>query len=262
MGILKKLFPPAAVGSGILSIIGQLVQNRMNKKMSEYTYAKDKQMWDETNKYNSPAEQMKRYGAAGLNPNLVYSQGNAGNAPASMPKYNPPERKVPQLDTMSIITQYQDLKNKIATEDLLKTQKDLVEKNITNKDVMNGLLNLKLNLSDPIAFQKAMSEGGWGDILPAGTQSTTAYSLQAKELANAKTTQQVNAILQNISRSKTGKKIDEQKLKWVTEKYNRLLHTGVNIDKDELWQRILSDVFGDSFYELKEKFKTKIPKFF
>lgn len=49
-------------------------------------------MWRQNNSYNSPAAQMKRYKEAGLNPDLIYSQGNAGNsampspaAQASMP---------------------------------------------------------------------------------------------------------------------------------------------------------------------------------
>lgn len=34
------------------------------------------EMWNEMNKYNSPAAQMARYQDAGLNPNLIYSQSN------------------------------------------------------------------------------------------------------------------------------------------------------------------------------------------
>lgn len=34
------------------------------------------EMWNEMNKYNSPAAQMQRYQEAGLNPNLIYSQQN------------------------------------------------------------------------------------------------------------------------------------------------------------------------------------------
>lgn len=40
----------------------------------------DKKMWDYQNAYNTPLEQMKRYKEAGLNPALMYGQGNPGNA--------------------------------------------------------------------------------------------------------------------------------------------------------------------------------------
>lgn len=36
--------------------------------------AYDLELWNLSNKYNSPSEQMKRYASAGLNPNLAYSQ--------------------------------------------------------------------------------------------------------------------------------------------------------------------------------------------
>ena len=45
-------------------------------KQNEY----NRQMWEMQNEYNTPANQMKRYLEAGLNPNLIYSQGNPGNA--------------------------------------------------------------------------------------------------------------------------------------------------------------------------------------
>lgn len=45
-------------------------------KQNEYNM----RMWQMQNEYNTPANQMKRYLEAGLNPNLIYSQGNAGNA--------------------------------------------------------------------------------------------------------------------------------------------------------------------------------------
>lgn len=38
--------------------------------------------WSLQQAYNSPAEQMKRFKEAGLNPNLIYGQGNPGNASA------------------------------------------------------------------------------------------------------------------------------------------------------------------------------------
>lgn len=47
----------------------------------------NRQQWEVQNEYNAPAEQMKRYRAAGLNPNLIYGSGqaSAGNAGAIAP---------------------------------------------------------------------------------------------------------------------------------------------------------------------------------
>ena len=96
------------VGSGLnayATIQAQKMQNSSNMKLAEYAYNKDLeqwnrqnahnlQMWDLQNNYNSPDQQMKRYQAAGLNPNLVVggaSSGNAGGVNISqMSSYNAP----------------------------------------------------------------------------------------------------------------------------------------------------------------------------
>lgn len=87
---------------GISSIIGAGISN-IGNRMSEERQAKwnieqwerqsnyDREQWDATNRYNehrwnleneynSPQMQMARFKEAGLNPNLIYGQGNPGNA--------------------------------------------------------------------------------------------------------------------------------------------------------------------------------------
>lgn len=52
---------------------------RENKIQAEKAYNIQEQGIKEMNKYNSPSEQMERFRKAGLAPQLIYSQGNAGN---------------------------------------------------------------------------------------------------------------------------------------------------------------------------------------
>lgn len=59
------------------------------KREAELAYQRAVQMWHMQNAYNSPEEQMKRFGAAGLNPHLIYGQGNPGNA-SGTPQYQAP----------------------------------------------------------------------------------------------------------------------------------------------------------------------------
>lgn len=56
---------------------------------AEKAYQRQVEMWHMQNMYNSPAEQMKRFGAAGLNPHLIYGQGSSGNA-NNFPQYQAP----------------------------------------------------------------------------------------------------------------------------------------------------------------------------
>jgi len=82
-GFIGKIAP--ALGP-IGAIGGALLQNRSNKKLAQYSFNKNVEMWKMQNKYNSPKEQMARYNQAGLNPNLMYGKGTPGNA-QTMPQY-------------------------------------------------------------------------------------------------------------------------------------------------------------------------------
>lgn len=58
------------------------------KAEAELAYQRSVSDWNRQNLYNDPESQMARFKAAGLNPNLIYGQGNAGNA-SSTPSYQP-----------------------------------------------------------------------------------------------------------------------------------------------------------------------------
>ena len=71
---LAAAIPAAAsvVGGAISAISGSGKQKRAQRHEID--------MWNRQNAYNTPAEQMKRFKEAGLNPNLMYGQGSSGNA--------------------------------------------------------------------------------------------------------------------------------------------------------------------------------------
>lgn len=90
----------AALGAGAMGMGGQLYDTYQSVRTSkrnvdrtiaaqkaeaELAYQRSVEMWHKQNAYNSPEEQMKRFGSAGLNPHLIYGQGNAGNASAVAP---------------------------------------------------------------------------------------------------------------------------------------------------------------------------------
>lgn len=65
---------------------------RAQKEEAELAYQRSVEMWNMQNAYNSPQAQMARFKEAGLNPHLMYGQGNAGNA-SSAPSYQPPAQQ-------------------------------------------------------------------------------------------------------------------------------------------------------------------------
>ena len=58
----------------------QREQNAWNEKQAEKANQWNIEQWERENLYNSPMQQMQRLEQAGLNPNLMYSQGNTGSA--------------------------------------------------------------------------------------------------------------------------------------------------------------------------------------
>lgn len=76
-------------GSGLLSgIFGSSAQasaNRTNIQLQREAQAWNESMWNKQNEYNTPAAQIQRMREAGLNPALMYSQGNVGNAESVKP---------------------------------------------------------------------------------------------------------------------------------------------------------------------------------
>lgn len=93
------------VAGGAAGLIGGLYDSYQNRKTSrentdktiahqkaeaELAYQRSVEMWNMQNMYNSPAAQMERFKAGGLNPHLIYGQGSSGNA-SGTPQYHPPD---------------------------------------------------------------------------------------------------------------------------------------------------------------------------
>lgn len=72
---------------GIANAFGQSSANETNIQLARENREWQEMMWNKQNEYNSPAAQIERMREAGLNPALMYSQGNVGNAgsPGSIP---------------------------------------------------------------------------------------------------------------------------------------------------------------------------------
>lgn len=90
------------------SIYNTHMTNKANRELAEYSYAKDLEQWYRETEYNTPLNQMKRYQEAGLNPNLIYSQGNPGNSGVSSPNYKAPNLSY-QYQTPRISSLFQNL---------------------------------------------------------------------------------------------------------------------------------------------------------
>lgn len=144
---------------GVISAIGSIGAGRRerkntqmtidaNRELAKYSYAKDLEMWNMANDYNSPVNQMARFKAAGLNPNLIYGNGSAaaGNTNATMPKYNAPTVQYnykPLVDLPGMLSQYQDFSMRQAQINNVKAQTDNVNARTINEGIESGLKQLR-----------------------------------------------------------------------------------------------------------------------
>ena len=103
--------------------------NEANRQLAQYEWNRNLEMWNLQNQYNSPAAQMQRFKQAGLNPNLIYGQGNAGNA-TTLPRYSAPtmqpvtvQPEVFRLNgALDVMSKYLDLQIKSAQEQQIRQQ--------------------------------------------------------------------------------------------------------------------------------------------
>ena len=71
--------------------------NRLNYQMQQEQLAWNERMWHMNNEYNTPANQMKRLIAAGLNPDLMYGNPSQGTSSAPAQGTNPAQAQAFQM---------------------------------------------------------------------------------------------------------------------------------------------------------------------
>lgn len=144
----------AAALSTVANTANQAKSNRKSRRLvrEENQKARDFALadWNRTNEYNSPAAQMARFKAAGLNPNLIYGEKNEAPAVASY-KANAYEEQAPQVDTSALsqgLNSYYDNQLKTQTADNLLKQNEVLQKEIELKD--SQIANTNANTSSTL----------------------------------------------------------------------------------------------------------------
>nr|WAE43621.1 MAG: DNA pilot protein [Microviridae sp.] len=141
-GILEGLSLLGNGGNGLVNTANQAfgsgLQNSANLKLAKYQYSNELDMWNKANAYNTPAAQMQRFKDAGLNPNLIYGQGNSGNTANVLPRYQAPSIRAdidPANNVPNMLSAYQDFRVKDAQVDNIKAQTDSVR----NESIIRAL---------------------------------------------------------------------------------------------------------------------------
>lgn len=110
------------------NVLSTLLTNQANAQQNADTRAYNLKLWQMQNDYNAPSAQMARFKQAGLNTNLMYTQGNSGNAappaPGSPVHYQAPSIDLPNV--LNIINQYADYLNKRQDIRVKQAQEDYI----------------------------------------------------------------------------------------------------------------------------------------
>lgn len=99
-----------------------LINLGFQSSLQRQAFNQNVQMWEMMNQYNHPAQQMQRFREAGLNPNLIYGQGNPGNA-SSPPQYDPPKFHMSETQLLPLM-QFA-LNEKLAFKSMEKTDAEI-----------------------------------------------------------------------------------------------------------------------------------------
>jgi len=184
---------------GMLNSNAQREQNRHSELWSERMYNRQYQdnirFWQMQNEYNSPQAQMKRFQDAGLNPHLIYGQGNSGNAsPVQTPDVQTPQFRSPEPGNaimgggLAFINAIYDLDIKAAQADNLKAQNGVIQQEQLLKlaqtaNTLTGEEGQRFKLDFEKELRSTSADARKEQLRQLQIQNSTALDRNAREAA-------------------------------------------------------------------------------
>jgi len=171
---------PAIVAAG--QVISTALQNRSAKKRQE-----------EMNDYNKPKAQMSRYKEAGLNPNLMYSQGNPGNqsSPVPVKSYEGALGAVDAYNQTRMVTSQVAAKDAQTVKTQVETQVSEIQKQLLQANPLLNNEGFQATLS--ILKNTAYIKENEADISMRQTEALKEISSKRRTDANGLPTHYSNA---------------------------------------------------------------------
>lgn len=186
MGILQNIKNSlSGIGSAALQGLGAagnvasvLLTNKANRELAEYSFDMQRQMIQEQNEYNSPVQQMTRYQQAGLNPNLIYGNGqaSAGNQ-SEIARYQAPVMHAPEIELGSMMTmglqalrQEAEIRNIEKQGNLIDAEAAATWENFASKQRENVMQNLLYGGFNPIDDPRSFMDSQGYQSLVADAQ--------------------------------------------------------------------------------------------
>lgn len=184
--------------------VANMQNNYQNMAMQERAFEMNKEMWNTANEYNTPAAQMQRFTEAGLNPHLIYGQGNSGNAAQSMPQYQAPRADYQPIisNLPNLLAMYNDTRLKDAQIDSINQNTENAKIDAGIKGIISQLKGVDLKYADDLGK----------------------YSVQGKQMQIKQGAQQIRQSLKQMG-------LTDLQTQWAQEKLDWLRNSGYNIDQ-------------------------------
>lgn len=164
-----------AIIAGVVAIAGAIINNQQNKKQqreaNKANVANQQAMWEQTNEYNDPTNQMMRLQKAGLNPNLVYGSGAPYNTASN--------QNVPDIKTYETQNPFENLPQSVSDYNNVKQQ----QARISNETLV--ATTNAANTAQDTLNKKTQGEASEFDLSQRRRLADNAFNLQELNVAQA-----------------------------------------------------------------------------
>lgn len=235
---------------------------RRQRKWGQQQYEQQRDdniaFWNMQNEYNSPQNQMKRFQEAGLNPNLIYGQGNSGPASSiQTPDVQSVTYRSPDLQNQQSllpnITSMYDLELKAAQTDNLRAQNTVIQEDAllrraqTIQTLTEGeRKKLELGLATQLRETNVQVRQEELRKLRTGTDIQIREDARRAALTSQSLKESAERLKQMpLTRAETKARIENLQRSGVLQEIDiKLRKNGIN-PNDPAWQRIIGKVLTD-----------------
>lgn len=238
------LSPLIGLGLDVLQNVGNNLftsaENRRQREWSSQQYQQQKndnlEFWRMQNEYNDPANMMKRYQAAGINPNLVTGGGAANSAsPIQTVDMKRPETHANRIERTGYMDAIYDYNIKKQTVDNLKAQNTVLLEDAAYKAALTE--NVKAS-TESRTFDLGFKTDTRGLSLQAMQESVrqkkvgTDLALNADERAALKNSSDLSEAIARIANMKIDQLAKEQGIRESKERIEQIRASVQNAIKD------------------------------
>ncbi|AJK28323.1 hypothetical protein [Eel River basin pequenovirus] len=272
---MPAIAPLIAAGASLLgggiNALNVRSQNRKSRDWSEQMYRLQRSdniaFWNMQNEYNSPEAQMKRFRSAGLNPLLVYGQGNHGNAgPISTPDIHQAQFKSPEWGN-AIQGSGSDFINRMFDWEIKGAQVDNLKARNATELARANLLHAQADMSEfDLGFKSEFREVS-GDALKEQVRqmrTNTKYRLSENErrhLLSAKSLEEAaeRILSMRVGRDKARAEIKNRELDSDLKRLDRNMRRLGIYPQDPMIMRIMGRLLGPIDQRVKESIQKANP---